>query len=159
MNNLRQLRVDFNLSQKDLADILKVSEKTILRWEKGITDIKSSKAELLAEYFNVSIPYLLGYSEIKNPFEIEEISDDILDEDFLKRIVDVIGENSIEIIKNNYKETYSTGEIDYSNLGPIRNAVMSLAHLKEEKLLLYFLALNNENKNIILSLMKNLLLK
>ena len=36
---------------------------TVSNWENNKHAIKQDKAELLAEFFNVSVPYLLGYEE------------------------------------------------------------------------------------------------
>ncbi|HEM2802776.1 TPA: helix-turn-helix transcriptional regulator [Streptococcus suis] len=158
MNKLKELRAEQNLSQKDLADIFGVSEKTILRWEKGTTDIKTIKAKELAEHFNVTVPYLLGYSEIPNQFHMES-DDDIYDEQFSKRIVEVLGEKFFDKLNENYIENRNSDDPDYSKLGPLRNAVISLSHLEEEELLLYFAVLSRENKTSILTLMKNLVFK
>lgn len=158
MNNLKELRINSNLSQKELADIFNVSEKTILRWEKGTTDIKSSKAEQLADYFNVTVPYLLGYSQFPDSLILSS-TDDIIDNDFYKRIVAVLGEDFTENLKRNYSENLNSDSPDYSRLGTLRNAVVSVSHSEEEKLLLYFAVLSRENKSSILTLMKNLIHK
>jgi len=62
MNRLKELRQEKKLSQKELADYLGVNEKTISRWENGESTIKSDKAKALADYFGVSVGYLLGYT-------------------------------------------------------------------------------------------------
>ena len=47
---------------KELRKITRgVTKLTILNWEH---EIKGSNAKKLAEYFNVSIPYLLGYDTL-----------------------------------------------------------------------------------------------
>lgn len=61
MNRLKELRKEKGLSQQALADEIGVSKLTILRWEKGERELKSDKAQQLAEYFGVSVGYLLGY--------------------------------------------------------------------------------------------------
>ena len=58
MNRLKELRQEKKLSQKEIADLLEVSEKTISRWEKGENAIKSDKAQQLADYFKVGVGYL-----------------------------------------------------------------------------------------------------
>ena len=65
MNRLKELRKEKKLTQKELAEKTDIPYRTLQRWENGETDIKSDKAKLLADYFNVQIPYLLGYSEIR----------------------------------------------------------------------------------------------
>lgn len=61
MNRLKELRKDKNKSQKEIAELLEVNEKTISRWEKGERPIKTDKAQQLADYFGVGVGYLLGY--------------------------------------------------------------------------------------------------
>ena len=74
MNRLKELRKDKNKSQKEIAELLKVNEKTISRWEKGERPIKTDKAQLLADHFGVSVGYLLGYDEVpKNLIEELEL--------------------------------------------------------------------------------------
>lgn len=61
MNKLKELRKLHNVSQEELSKKISVTEKTISRWENEKTQIKPDKAQKLAEYFNVSVAYLLGY--------------------------------------------------------------------------------------------------
>lgn len=67
MNRLKELRKEKKLTQKELADYLGINEKTISRWENGESNIKPEKAKKLADYFGVSVGYLLGYDD--NDFE------------------------------------------------------------------------------------------
>lgn len=61
MNRLKQLRKSRKMKQTELADLIGVASRTILNWEHGTHEIKESNAKKLADHFNVSIPYLLGY--------------------------------------------------------------------------------------------------
>ena len=63
MNRLKELRKEKKLTQKELADYLGINEKTISRWENGESNIKPEKAKKLADYFDVSVEYILGYDE------------------------------------------------------------------------------------------------
>ena len=63
MNRLRELQRAEKLTQQELADIAEVSKRTIQNWEDGTSNIKPKKAEKLADYFGVSIGYLLGYDD------------------------------------------------------------------------------------------------
>ena len=56
---LRELRICNNISQAELGKILNVTGQTILNWENGIFEPKISQLILLAEYFNVTIDYLV----------------------------------------------------------------------------------------------------
>lgn len=61
MNRLKELRQEKKLSQKEIAKEMGISEKTLSRWENGESQIKPEKAQQLADYFGVSVGYLLGY--------------------------------------------------------------------------------------------------
>lgn len=62
-NRLKSLRKEVGLSQGELAKEVGVSYRTIQNWENGVNQIKPDKAQLLADYFGVDVPYLLGYSD------------------------------------------------------------------------------------------------
>lgn len=67
MNRLKELRQEKKLSQKAIAEMLAVNEKTVSRWENEESQIKPDKTKALAAYFGVSVGYLLGYSDFKVP--------------------------------------------------------------------------------------------
>ena len=67
MNRLKYLREEKNMLQEDLAKVLEVSQKTISNYETGERDMSTETLTKLSEYFNVSIDYLLGKSDIRNP--------------------------------------------------------------------------------------------
>lgn len=66
MNRLKELRKEKKLTQKELADKINVSKITVLRWENGERQIKPDKAKQVADFFGVSVGYLLGYSDKVN---------------------------------------------------------------------------------------------
>lgn len=61
MNRLKQLRESKGMTRVELAELMDVTKLTILNWELGTNEIKGSNARKLADHFNVSIPFLLGY--------------------------------------------------------------------------------------------------
>ena len=65
MNRLKELRKEKKITQKELADNLGISKRTLGYWENGERQIKPDKAQALADYFGVSVGYLLGY-EVNN---------------------------------------------------------------------------------------------
>lgn len=71
MNRLKELRQEKKLSQKELAENIGVHYRTLQNWENGESQIKPEKAKQLADYFGVSVGYLLGYSDVR--FELEQI--------------------------------------------------------------------------------------
>lgn len=76
MNRLKELRKEKKLSQKEIANFLNINEKTISRWESGENTIKSDKAQKLADYFGVSVAYLLGYEDTKKTYQDEFLFSD-----------------------------------------------------------------------------------
>lgn len=67
---LQDIRENMELSQKEVANILKVSQPTYSRWEKEVEIIPLSKLILLASYYNVSLDYLSNLSNIKKENKI-----------------------------------------------------------------------------------------
>ena len=66
MNKLQELRKSKGDTQKTLAELLGVSEMTISRWEKEKElKIKYEYTQKLADYFGVSVGYLLGHEDYK----------------------------------------------------------------------------------------------
>lgn len=63
MNRLKELRTTNNVSQKKLADAFNVVPRTIRKWENGESDPTTNQLIALADYFNVSLDYLVGRSE------------------------------------------------------------------------------------------------
>ncbi len=67
-NRLRDLREDRDLKQKDLADLLKVHQTTYSDYELGRLNIPIASLHLLADFYCVSIDYLLGRTSEKQPY-------------------------------------------------------------------------------------------
>lgn len=67
MNRIKFLREEKDIYQKDLAKLLGVSIPAINYYENEKRAIDTETASALADYFNVSIDYLLGKSDIRNP--------------------------------------------------------------------------------------------
>lgn len=64
---LTQLRLDANLKQSELADILKVSKYTISGWERGLRKPEFGTLNQISNVFNVSLAYLLGENDDATP--------------------------------------------------------------------------------------------
>lgn len=60
---LKELRVYHNLSQKELAEKLEVSQRSISSWETGFRQPDFETFEKISKFFNVTTDYLLGISE------------------------------------------------------------------------------------------------
>ena len=57
---LRNLREDADLSQKQVAEILHIQQTVYSRYERGYQTIPVEHLLVLADYYHVSVDYLLG---------------------------------------------------------------------------------------------------
>ena len=57
---VKELRLDKEWRQKDLAQFMHVSTPTVTRWERGVQQPDYLTLALLAQLFSVSTDYLLG---------------------------------------------------------------------------------------------------
>lgn len=57
---LRDLREDYNLSQEFIGQILGTTQQQYYKYEKGIQEIPVHHLITLANYYNVTVDYLLG---------------------------------------------------------------------------------------------------
>lgn len=62
MLHLRELRQEKNLTQADLSKILKISASAIGMYEQGRREPDNDTLSKIADFFDVSIDYLLGQS-------------------------------------------------------------------------------------------------
>ncbi len=71
-DKLKKLRKENGIYQKDLAEALSVSKSTIAMWETGnrLPDIETVKR--IADYFGVTVEYLIGSPESCQPKEVTE---------------------------------------------------------------------------------------
>ena len=67
-NRLRDLREDKDLKQKNLADLLQVHQTTYSDYELGRLNVPICVLHMLADFYNVSIDYLLGRTNEKQPY-------------------------------------------------------------------------------------------
>ena len=62
---LKELRIDKQLSQKELADLLATGQSSISAWERGEREPLAHQLIDLAIVFECSVDYLLGISDSK----------------------------------------------------------------------------------------------
>ncbi len=71
---LKELRTDNDMLQSDLAEKLNLKSSAISKYEKGLTQPSIETIIKLAEIFNVTVDYLVGASDIKNPYDVSRIT-------------------------------------------------------------------------------------
>lgn len=62
---LRDLREDFDLKQREVADVLSISLQQYSLYERGDREIPFHHVITLAKYYNVSIDYIAGLTNNK----------------------------------------------------------------------------------------------
>lgn len=130
MNRLKELRKKKKLTQQRLGEIIGVTKRTIIAWEKEEREIKKDKANQLAILFDVGLGYLLGYTDDPTIYD-DEVLEIIggekrsfskkrnYEEDFkkfisfLREIEVVLSNKQVENIFSLIKETNLFRENDY----------------------------------------------
>lgn len=62
----KQLRLEKGLSQDKIAEELDVSQPLIAKWESHQSTPAPEMLDYIADYFNISVDYLIGRSKYKN---------------------------------------------------------------------------------------------
>lgn len=65
---IRNLREDNDLTQKALGKILNVSQRAYSNYENGDRGIPVEILSQLADYYGTSIDYLVGRTNVKQPY-------------------------------------------------------------------------------------------
>ena len=71
--NLRKLRLNWELTQEQFASILGVSAQAVSRWENGATYPDITMLPAIAAYFEVTLDELMGMEDFKNGERIKEL--------------------------------------------------------------------------------------
>lgn len=68
---IKELRILKEISQRELSQIIGVTQQAIAKWETGKAEPDSATIIRLADFFGVSIDYLLGRTNIPNQVQEE----------------------------------------------------------------------------------------
>lgn len=168
-NRLKELRTRKKITQDELALVINnklkdgekpISKMTISNWENNKHSIKPDKAQILSDYFGVSVGHLLGYkddSEMKSIENLKEIiSRKRLEEEKIEQSYSVIEEylDNKKLFTSLINRLISTPDLVYPIAG--------LVHTDEEyrteltKLLVNYLILDDTDKKIAFDLIQKL---
>ena len=64
---IEDLRIDSDLSQKQISEVLHISQRSYSNYETGTRGIPVEMLIKLADYYNTSIDYLVGRTDNKRP--------------------------------------------------------------------------------------------
>jgi transcriptional regulator with XRE-family HTH domain len=68
---IRAIREDRDLTQQRVADLLGVGQRTYADYESGKTRIPVERLLVLAKYYNVSMDYITGASDVKRNYPMK----------------------------------------------------------------------------------------
>ena len=63
IDRLRELREDHDLTQYDIAKLLKTTQQTYSRYEQGINELPIRHLITLCQFYQVTSDYFLGFSD------------------------------------------------------------------------------------------------
>jgi len=101
LSNVKRLRRELGISQQKLADAIMVSQQSINKYENHDVEPDIQTLTRLADFFDTSIDYVVGRTDIRRKIEITETfhlnaqEAEILD-DF--RMLDAVGKDCICIV-------------------------------------------------------------
>lgn len=68
IERIRALREDRDLNQTFVANLLHVGQRTYSDYESGRIRVSVESMIVLAKFYNVSMDYICGVSDVPNPF-------------------------------------------------------------------------------------------
>lgn len=189
MNRLKELRQKKGDTQEEVAKAMGVTRRGYQKWENEESQIKPEKAKQLADYFEVSVGYLLGYEDnfIETVKELSQKkgSDEaffkafrayyelkmadgtenlltLKGEDFLNRYREEILKSLIpnfnELSNHDIENYLSDDKIINEAEQKLNDFLFTLGTLnpQEVQLMVNFIFLSEEDKQIVLNLLKSL---
>lgn len=95
---LKELRKKHGLTQKSLADILLIDNSSISKYENDKAIPENELLQRIADFFSVSVDYLLGRSDISSPKK--SIFDDLELNPKDKKDIEKIFNSTLESLEN-----------------------------------------------------------
>ncbi len=74
MNRLKELRIENNLLQKDIAKYLNIKQNSYSQYENSIRDIPTNTLKKISTYYKVNIDYILGLTNNKSLYPKSKIT-------------------------------------------------------------------------------------
>ncbi len=65
---LKEIREDKDLNQSDIAKLLNTTQQQYSKYELGIQSIPIERLDILADFYGVSVDYLIGRTDIRKPY-------------------------------------------------------------------------------------------
>lgn len=117
-NRLKEQRSIKKISQRNLAEMIGVSQQTIGSWETGRTEPDQVSLNKLADFFGVSTDYLLGRTQDKSNTQIlDAVSNNPELVDFTKELIQ---RESMQLL---FKQAKSLSDSDIGKIIKIIKAI------------------------------------
>jgi transcriptional regulator with XRE-family HTH domain len=71
---IRSLRIDRDLTQREIADMLHIKQNTYSQYETGRLNYPLEIVVALAAFYGTSVDYLLGLTDEKSPSEVRQVA-------------------------------------------------------------------------------------
>lgn len=68
---IREIREDHSITQQKIADLLHVGQRTYADYESGKTRIPVDSLLILAKYYDVSMDYITGASNLQTKYPVK----------------------------------------------------------------------------------------
>lgn len=118
-DRLKELRYKKELSQRELASILNMSPSTIAMYETGQREPDAETLKKIADFFGVTIDYLLGRTDTPSP--VDKITDSVSDDPELAKFWDELKER--EDLQLLFKQTREMSPEDVKKIIRIIKAI------------------------------------
>ena len=114
IKNLKSLRQDTKTSQQQLADFIQVSQQSVNKYENHDVEPDINTLIKIAEYFNVSLDYLTGRSNIPEMADKMHLSD-LSDKEILlikkfRELDNKIQDLILQLVENYNRKVIGQGE-------------------------------------------------
>lgn len=77
MLRIKQLREEKGISQLEFAKRINLTQQSVSAYEKGIREPSLDILKAIADFFGVSVDYILGKSDVRNPDKVEVDMDEV----------------------------------------------------------------------------------
>jgi transcriptional regulator with XRE-family HTH domain len=119
---LKKLRTDKNMTQQELAKILKISSSTIGMYEQNRRSPDIETLKKIAQHFNVSVDYLLDNTSTRNATDsADKIAESLNDDPELSQFWDSLKDR--EDLKLLFKQTRDMSPNDIKKIIRIIKAI------------------------------------
>ncbi len=68
IQRLKDIREDRDLMQNDIAKLLNTTQQQYSKYELGIQSIPVERLNILADFYGVSVDYLIGRTDVRKPY-------------------------------------------------------------------------------------------